>query len=152
MMKNTLKLILTNMLEFWPKLKRSLTYQKMRSTGNRPMSKSDPEAQKVYVLVRKDILSDIQVGVQATHAVVEMLDLAKCYDRYPSDWVDNYRTLIFLAANEYELEEMKRKCDAQDVLFCGFREPDLNNIETAVAFEPVTVEKGFELFGGFELV
>ena len=101
---------------------------------------------KVYVLVRKDILTEIQCGVQAAHAVAELVHDHE--DPAVTDWVVNHRTLIFLSATEKQIAEKKELLST----FKGFKEPDLNNVETAVAFTPVTHIVGVDLFGDLKLL
>lgn len=103
---------------------------------------------KMYVLIRKDILTDVQCGVQASHALSWYIRDYIQYDPNLIEWIWNHHTLIFLEANEEEIHRKK-------VLFpswVGFKEPDLDDIETAVAFSPVSPERGMELFGDLKLI
>ena len=103
---------------------------------------------KMYVLVRKDILSDVQCGVQAAHAIAEYMRDFIGSDPRLNEWVWDHKTLIFLAADEKQIYEKK----VQHPCWAAFREPDLGDVETAVAFSPVTHERGVELFGDLNLV
>lgn len=100
----------------------------------------------MYVLIRKDILTDIQCGVQASHAITEYMRLNKDCPVL-NDWAENHRTLIFLAADEQQINMKKRI-----IKHAGFKEIDLGDIETAVAFKPMTFLDGNEFFGELKLV
>ena len=106
------------------------------------------ERLKMYVLVRKDILSDVQCGVQAGHAIAEYMKDHLETDHRLKKWVEEHKTLIFLSATAEQIEKKKVAFPS----WSGFKEPDIGNIETAVAFSPVSHERGAELFGDLRLV
>lgn len=103
---------------------------------------------KMYVLVRKDILTDVQCGVQAAHALAEYMNSFLDSDPKLREWVEDHKTLIFLSASEKQLYEKKVAYPS----WASFKEPDIGDIETAVAFSPVTHERGVELFGDLNLI
>lgn len=81
---------------------------------------------KLFVIVRKD-LSTSQQAVQAGHALAEYL-LHGQFSRW------NNRTLIYLGVKGLtQLENLKRKFEAEDIPYIEFREPDLKNEITAIA-------------------
>lgn len=82
---------------------------------------------KLYVIVRKDLTTS-QIAVQAGHAVAEFLLHGEC------DWKNE--TLIYLGAKDYgHLQRIMIKLMLDDIPFVAFKEPDLNNEETAIASE-----------------
>lgn len=105
---------------------------------------------KMYVLVRKDILTDIQVGVQAAHALVEYANTFGTQIIY-KEWVEDHKTLIFLSASEDQINSFKNIFTKNGKRWKGFYEPDIGNILTAVAFQPLTHEEGMEVFGELNL-
>ena len=103
---------------------------------------------RMYVLIRKDILTDVQCGVQASHAIAWYIRDYIDHDPNLIEWIWKHHTLIFLAATEEEIHRKK-------ILFpswVGFNEPDIGDIETAVAFSPITSERGVELFSDLNLI
>lgn len=102
---------------------------------------------KMYVLIRKDILTDVQCGVQAAHAIQEY------NNQYPDcenlkSWAHDHKTLIFLAASAKQFEAFK----GLPLKNASFYESDLDNMETAVAFEPITHLEGAEIFSKLKLI
>ena len=86
---------------------------------------------KMFVIVRKD-LSTSQQAVQAGHALAEHL-LHGPFSRWQNG------TLIYLGVKSLnQLENIKRKFEAEDIPHKEFREPDLNNELTAIATDRET--------------
>lgn len=86
------------------------------------------------VVVSRQDLTPGQQAVQSTHAA---LDFGLEFSEVASEWhkVSNY--LIQLAVkDEQELKALIRKIEAEELRYVAFREPDLNNVITAVAIEP----------------
>ena len=84
-------------------------------------------------MTREDILPGYQ-GVQAGHAAIkfqwEHSQLAK-------NWFDNSQYLIYLTVpGESFLEILIDKAQRRGICYSVFREPDIDNQITAVAFEP----------------
>lgn len=102
---------------------------------------------KMYVLIRKDILTDVQCGVQAAHAIQEYNILHENCESL-KEWSRNHKTLIFLAASEKQLQAYKE----MPIKHASFYEPDIGNIETAVAFEPITTLQGIDMFSKLKLI
>jgi hypothetical protein len=92
---------------------------------------------KVFVIVREDILIGVQKGIQATHAVTE---LAYLHDI--SKWAIEHKTLVFLGLKHgFKIEEIFNSLKNKKKAL--FKEPDLDNQITAIAFleeecEPIT--------------
>lgn len=103
---------------------------------------------KMYVLIRKDILTDVQCGVQAGHAIASYMSEHIKDEPKLVDWVDNHKTLIYLAASEEQIEEKKKLLSN----WVGFNEADLDGIETAVAFVPISNLEGRFIFGDLKLI
>ena len=105
---------------------------------------------RMYVLVRRDVLTLVQCGVQAGHAASEYVHFHR--NDKTKQWAEADKTLIFLSATGDEIEKMKRQFDRKNKTYQSFHEPDLNDLQTAVAFEPVQFTQGKELFGQFALL
>jgi len=108
---------------------------------------------KMYVMVNKKELTLPQCAVQAGHAIAEFMALYG-KENNVHDWClnKNHRTLIILEANEREMEKMIGKFEDINLRYRCFREPDLDNLLTAVAFEPLWSNEGKEIFGKFKLI
>ena len=106
---------------------------------------------KCFVLIRKDILSYVQVGVQGAHSLAELVGMK---EEIPSvaDWLKNHKTLIFLAATEQQSIDAKEIAKHQNLKWADFIEPDMGNMLTAVAFEPCDKLLGKHMFGHLKLV
>lgn len=91
----------------------------------------------MYVLVPYN-LSEIQKGIQAAHAIAEMA----YYDDYEypgiTQWVTQDKTIIILnggtTGNNSTLYQYCEDIKRMNMKVSLFREPDLNNALTAVAF------------------
>lgn len=117
------------------------------------MLEAPPDYKKMYVLVNKSQLTLQQCAVQAGHSIAEFM-AHYGHEENTRDWCLNkqHRTMIILAATEKQLIKMMATFDDLDLKHHAFREPDLNDMLTAVAFEPVWTEQGRELFGKFNLI
>jgi len=89
---------------------------------------------RLYVLVPYN-LSPMQQGIQALHVAVE-LGLMDRSDY--KEWAKNHKTVIVLNAGTTgegsSMEQHLRNLDRLDVSLATFREPDLNNAMTGIAF------------------
>ena len=85
-------------------------------------------------------LSGIQKGIQSAHAIVEFENkygqsrLSNAYAAY-SKWARRDKTLIVLEAHsDSDLNEAYAELSALKIPVAKFREPDLGNTTTAIAF------------------
>ncbi len=89
---------------------------------------------RLYILVPYN-LSPIQQGIQALHATVELGLLGKA--DYV-EWAKNHKTTIVLNAGTTgegsSMEQHRANLIRLSVDFATFREPDLNNAMTGIAF------------------
>ncbi len=117
------------------------------------MLQAPPDYKKMYILVNKSKLTLAQCAVQAGHSVAEFMGIFG-QDENVNDWCfnDKHRTMIMLSATETQMEKMMSIFDDLGMKHQAFREPDLDNLLTSVAFEPVWNEQGKELFGKFNLI
>jgi len=104
---------------------------------------------RMYVLVPYN-LSDIQKGIQALHAVAEMSynPSINCNDF--KQWVNEDKTVIILNAGttgkNSTMYMHKKALKKMKVEMSIFREPDLNNAMTAIAFI-VDMQKDIHILG-----
>ena len=110
----------------------------------------------MYILTN-DKLSKSQAAVQACHAVAEyMHEFGQNNDTI--NWVKNDKTMVVLKASEKEMYDISKKFSADYMkgsnpeYWVMFYEPDMNNLLTAIAFEPMEEEVGNELFFNFKLL
>lgn len=111
------------------------------------------EYKKMYVMVNQSKLTLQQSAVQAGHAIAEFMALYGNEDNV-KDWCLNkqHRTLILISAKESDMIKMMAFYDDLGLKHQSFNEPDLNNMLTAVAFEPVWTDQGAKLFKKFKLI
>ena len=90
------------------------------------------EGDKLYTVTRQDLIPGSQ-AVQAMHASHEF---AVQHTEEFLRWQKESNYLAFLSiANEDALKELIKVLDTYEVKYSVFREPDLDNTITAVAFE-----------------
>jgi hypothetical protein len=106
---------------------------------------------KLYVLINRKNLSLVQAGVQASHAIAEYGYQYANSLEYRT-WVRDHKTLIFLEASEKEMLEVSEYFERHGMTFSKFFEPDLNNLLTAIAFQPLKSKDGKIIFGSFKLL
>lgn len=87
----------------------------------------------MVVVTRRDLPISYQ-AVQAAHAAI---DFQHEYPEVAKDWHQTSNYLIFLTvANEDELKQLILKAAERGIKITPFREPDIDNQLTAVAFQP----------------
>lgn len=64
------------------------------------------------------------------------------------DWVKIHKTMVCLQANE---EDLVRMLEQHQSRCRGFRDSDLGNMLTAIAFRPMSKEEGQRLFQHYRL-
>ena len=85
------------------------------------------------VVTRRDLPLSYQ-AVQAAHAAI---DFQHQYPEVAKNWHQNSNYLIFLTvADEDELKKLILKGAERGLKLTPFREPDINNELTAIAFQP----------------
>jgi hypothetical protein len=85
------------------------------------------------VVVRQDLQPSYQ-AVQAAHAGIQFQ-----YDHpeIAREWHEKSKYLVHLSARDINhLEDLIFKANRKDIKYSIFREPDIGNEITAVAFEP----------------
>ena len=136
---------------FWKELICSRNYRKRLKVDTMPPNENPNDKMKMYILIDRDNLSLVQCGVQAAHAVAEFMQEYGDKPRTQA-WVKDHKTMIFLEGTQQELRHMKEHAAWCGYVYKGFKEPDLNDLETAVVFEPMQVADGKELFSRFKLL
>jgi hypothetical protein len=108
---------------------------------------------KMYILINRSQLTLVQAGVQAAHALAEYpLQNPNC-ESYKK-WVSTHKTLIFLEANERQMDETITGLKILGKKCAKFIEPDMgkDGVFTALAIEPVLSDEGKLLFGQYKLL
>lgn len=102
----------------------------------------------MYVLVPYN-LSDIQKGIQASHAIAEYVFYHSCESKL-IDWLEAHKTIIIINggttgedSSMYRYHDDLRKLNIE---FTSFQEPDLNDAMTAIAFV-LDMEKDSHVIG-----
>lgn len=87
----------------------------------------------MYVVVRKDLQPIVQ-SIQAGHAAIQF---QHDEPQIAKEWHDKSKHLVYLSAkNENHLMDLIFKSQIKNIKYSVFKEPDINNEITAVAFEP----------------
>lgn len=126
--------------------------------------KIDEQECRMYVLVNRPILTLVQSGVQAAHAIAEYSAKYPDCESYKR-WASTYKTLIFLQATERDIETVASGLDMNGKKYAKFYEPDMYDQDafgepvsgdrgklTAIAIEPLHPIEGKLLFGKYELL
>ena len=94
--------------------------------------------EKLRVVTRRDLSLPTQ-AVQSAHAAI---DFQHAHPKEATDWQtkSNYLALLTVA-NEEELHKLIDKATIRGIKYTIFREPDINNEITAIAFEPCDASK-----------
>lgn len=96
----------------------------------------------MYILVNSKLTKSQRIP-QASHAVAEyVFD----YRDGLEDWLRNHRTMVVLQCNEEHMKILSRQLKSK-----GFVDEDLDDMLTAVAFEPMTREEGSHYFNCMRL-
>lgn len=123
----------------------------------------DEQECKMYVLVNRQILTLVQSGVQAAHAIAEYSAKYPTCEKYKI-WANTYKTLIFLQATEQDIETIACGLERSGKKYAKFYEPDMYEENksgdpqdargklTAIAIEPLHPIEGKLLFGKYELL
>ena len=109
-----------------------------------------PTDLRCYVVVNRQILNLVRSGVQSAHALTELVMQHGSRQRV-QDWHHHHKTLLVLQGHEADLDRAKRHAAERGLVSVDFREPDIGNLVTATAFEPMTAEEG-AMFAGLELL
>jgi hypothetical protein len=96
----------------------------------------------IYCFIRRDIPPVHQI-IQMAHAAFEIGNY--------SDPVNTPNIVLFEVDNEYDLKIVGRYLEIQDIQYCPFREPDMNNELTSICTRIVTNKRERELFKDFNL-
>jgi peptidyl-tRNA hydrolase len=113
-------------------------------------SEEDLKQVRTYVLVRRDVLPLVHCVCQVAHSVAEFVFYHQ--NNNTKVWITAEKTLIVLEATEDQIKEKMEWFAKQHMNYQPFYEPDMNNIITAVTFQPITKEIGKEIFGDLKLL
>ena len=91
-------------------------------------------SKRMYIVVNEKLTKSQRIP-QASHAVAEYVFNHK--DDNLADWINNDRTMVVLQSSEGNLAQLSSKYRSQ-----SFRDSDLQDMLTAVAFEPMTSKQG----------
>jgi peptidyl-tRNA hydrolase len=106
---------------------------------------------RLYVLVDDSLLPRGGAkSAQVTHAVVELMKRHYPQNVRVKTWAETDLTLVILAAGREEMERHRARFNEDGYIAEGFVEPDLGNVLTCVAFEPLTALEGM-IFGHLKL-
>lgn len=97
----------------------------------------------VYVIVRND-LSPAQRAVQSSHAVIEATRNFNMTGAHPS-------VIICEVKSEQKLNQISEELSQKGIRFSSFHEPDIGNQMTAIASEPLKLERR-DAFKRFQLL
>lgn len=116
-----------------------------------PNPQLDEISMKMYIMINRQDLTLVQCGVQASHAAVEYASQFKDNPQF-LNWVKNHKTMIFLEASKDDILKMEDYFKYIGKTSARFIEPDIGDVLTAVAFEPIKTLEGKVIFGKFKLL
>jgi hypothetical protein len=89
---------------------------------------------KLRILVDNSLTPGQQIA-QSIHAAIEYQ-----HQHFTSavDWYNNSNSVVILACSQKDLKEIITKCIDKRIAFSYFKEPDLDNMLTAVCLEPTS--------------
>lgn len=99
---------------------------------------------KMYVMVDKS-LPPIHAGIQSLHSSVELV-YNHISNPKVSEWASTHKTVVLIGAEHHEMVLMMRYFTTLGKVSSPFYEPDLDNMMTSVAFEPLTNEEAEVIF------
>lgn len=96
---------------------------------------------RMYSMVLRQ-LNPMQKGIQSLHAVVDFSEMIKDpiladekTRRIYHEWANRHKTMIVLdAGTSADLDEVDRFLTSHSIPHCGFYEPDLYGMRTAICF------------------
>jgi hypothetical protein len=112
-------------------------------------SPNNPKDIRLYILANSE-LPPIHAGIQSLHSSCELVWYFRD-NPLIKEWIENHKTVVLLSASITQMEDMKEYFRREGKIYKEFLEPDLDNLLTSIAFEPMTAEEGKTIFGRFEL-
>lgn len=91
---------------------------------------------KLYVVVREEFQQGFQIA-QAIHAFREFVEHHK---EVESNWYKESNTIVVLKTSKENLDLLVEKAKENNFSYSIFKEPDIENETTAVAFGPESKE------------
>lgn len=89
--------------------------------------------EKLRIITRRDL----SIGVQVTQAAHAAIDFQHEHPQHSTEWHKHSNYLAVLTTkDEQSLTDLIVKASLRGIKYTVFREPDINNEITAVAFEP----------------
>ena len=106
---------------------------------------------RLYVLVNEKLTKSQRIP-QACHAVAEFV-AEYGQDQDVVDWIKNYKTMVCLQTTEEEIHRIAELWDKENGKYKFFVDSDYPESFgwTAIAFYPITREKGDEYFSYLKL-
>jgi len=101
-------------------------------------------SKRMYIVVNSKLTKSQRIP-QASHAVAEYMHHQS--DGQLTDWVENHRTMVCLHTDEDNMSQLVQSGLKNEI----FIDEDLDNMFTAVAFEPMTKEEGNKYFSSLSL-
>ena len=91
------------------------------------------ETSKLYVVSR----ADLSFGAQSVQGMHSGIQFQHEHPEIAKEWHDKSKYLVHLSArDEHHLQDLIFKAEHKNIKYSIFREPDIGNEITAVAFEP----------------
>jgi hypothetical protein len=103
----------------------------------------------MYILVNKSLTKSQRIP-QSSHAVAEFMHTHGS-DKKVKTWVEDHRTMVVLESDFSNMDDILNTVEKDGYKARSFREPDLNDVVTAIAFEPMTRQEGGKYFSRLKL-
>lgn len=121
-------------------------------SANNDQVEDNADKLQCYVLIDREHLDIVRSGIQAAHAAIDLVFQYGRTNDAVSLWAKKHKTLIFLAADNPSIDTLVAYFDRYKKVSMPFIEPDIGNLRTAVAFEPISKADGDVLFSKFKLL
>jgi len=103
----------------------------------------------MYILVNKSLTKSQRIP-QSSHAVAEFMD-THGLDAKVKTWVKDHKTMVVLESDFDNMDNILSIVKNDGYKTKSFREPDLDDTVTAIAFEPMTRKEGSKYFSRLKL-
>jgi len=104
---------------------------------------------RMYIIVNKSLTKSQRIP-QSSHAVAEFMNTHGSETNVKT-WVEDHKTMVVLTADFNNMDNVLSVVKKAGYKAKSFVEPDLDDIVTAIAFEPMTRKEGSKYFSNLKL-
>jgi len=127
-----------------------LSIPKLFTAEGQPIWDQPSDDIRMYILVNRPVLPLVHCVVQSSHAAADFVFYH--HNENTRNWVVNHKTMIILEATELQMVETMNQFASDSLNYQPFWEPDMSNVLTAVAFQPMKKAAAEKYFSKFDLL